>query len=355
MIEVAVKHAFEGFALDVEFSVPAGVTAVFGRSGAGKTTLINAIAGLLRPDVARIVVNGRILADAGVWLPPHQRRVGYVFQDGRLFPHMTVRRNLTYGAKGGELAQVVEMLGISHLLDRMPAGLSGGEKQRVGIGRALLSGPDVLLMDEPLAALDEARKQEILPYLMRLRDTAKVPIIYVSHALSEVAQLANTLVVLDQGRCAAVGPIDALLSDPAMVPHLGVREAGAVLTGKVAAHHDDGLSEVTVPGGRLFIPRHSGATGGQLRIRIEAQDVILSREAPKGMSALNILRGRISAIRTGDGPGAMVQIDLGGAFLLARVTQRSLKAMELQMGQEIHAIAKTVGVAPSDIGAVGNG
>jgi len=278
-----------------------------------------------------------------------------VFQDGRLFPQMSVRRNLAYGMQGGDMAQVVDQLGISHLLDRMPAGLSGGEQQRGGIGRALLSKPDVLLMDEPLAALDEARKQEILPYLMRLRDTAKVPIIYVSHALSEVAQLANTLVVLDQGRCVGAGPIDAILSDPAMVPHLGVREAGAVLTGRVSAHHDDGLSEVSVPGGTLFIPRHAANPGGQLRIRIEAQDVILAREAPQGLSALNILRGRISAIRTGDGPGAIVQIDLGGAFLLARVTQRSLKTMQLQMRQEIHAIAKTVSVAPSDIGAVGNG
>ena len=354
MIEVRVQHSFEGFTLDVAFEAPAGVTAIFGRSGAGKTTLVNAVAGLLRPDAARIVVGGRVLAESGIWLRPEARRIGYVFQDARLFPLMTVRRNLAYGG-GGDIGPVVDMLGIAHLLERMPAHLSGGETQRVAIGRALLSSPDLLLMDEPLASLDDHRKQEILPYLMRLRDTSKIPILFVSHALSEVAQLANTLVLLDQGRCVATGPIDAVLSDPKLVPHLGVRGAGAVLTGAVVAHHEDGLTEVSAPGGTLFVPKFAAMIGQKTRIRIEAQDVILSRGMPQGLSALNVLRGRVSAVQMGDGPGAIVQIDMQGTHLLARVTRRSLAAMSLELGQEIYAIAKTVAVAPGDIGPVGNG
>src|SRR4051812_38354697 len=224
MIEIAVHHRLGAFALDAAFASEGGLTALFGRSGSGKTSLVNIIAGLIRPERGRVIVNRETLTDTerGLFVPPKKRRVGYVFQEGRLFPHMTVRQNLLYGrwfapryvwegGRPGEIDHVVELLGIGGLLGRRPANLSGGEKQRVAIGRALLARPRLLVMDEPLAALDEARKAEILPYVERLRDEAGVPIVYVSHAIAEVARLATTLVVLSQGRVAAVGPAASVM------------------------------------------------------------------------------------------------------------------------------------------------
>ena len=208
MLSVEVKHARDGFNLDVAFEAPPGITVLFGRSGSGKTTVVNAVAGLLRPDAGRVALKHRVLCDTknGVCLPPNRRRIGYVFQEGRLFPHLTVRQNLLFGrwfaprnAPRAELERIVDMLGIGPLLDRRPGGLSGGEKQRVAIGRALLSAPDMILADEPLAALDEARKAEILPYFERLRDETGVPVLYVSHSAAEVARLATTVVVLQDG------------------------------------------------------------------------------------------------------------------------------------------------------------
>src|SRR5436190_1176918 len=218
MLSVAVAHHFGSFALDAAFDSAGGLTALFGRSGAGKTSLINAIAGLLRPERGRIVVDGAVLTDTerGVFVPARRRRIGYVFQEGRLFPHLTVRQNLLYGRcfapKGGgsgEVDQMIDLLGIGALLRRRPAHLSGGEKQRVAIGRALLARPRLLVMDEPLASLDEARKTEILPYIERLRDRAGVPIVYVSHQIAEVVRLATTMVVLSEGSVAAIGPTAA--------------------------------------------------------------------------------------------------------------------------------------------------
>ena len=359
-IEVSVRHDFGGFALDVDFNAPMGVTALFGKSGTGKTSVIQAVAGLLRPDAGRIVVNGRCLFDSegGVDLPVHRRRLGYVFQDARLFPHLSVAENLRYAARAQrravdkvEEARVVEMLGIGDLLTRRPAGLSGGERQRVAIGRALLSAPEMLLLDEPLAALDEARKGEILPYLERLRDAAGLPILLVSHAVSEVARLATTVVVLSEGRVVRVGPTGDILSDPEVVPALGVEDAGAVIRARLVARHEDGLCELESCGGRLFLPTLSGAPGDLLRVRIRAQDVILSRRAPEGLSALNILKGRISALREGEGPGVMARIACGEEHILARLTRRSAQAMALAEGDEIHAIVKSVSVAQGDIGA----
>ena len=219
MLSVAVEHYFGSFRLDAAFDSTGGLTALFGRSGAGKTSLINAIAGLLRPDRGRISLDDEVLIDTerGIFVPARRRRIGYVFQEGRLFPHMNVRQNLLYGRwfapRGGgaaEIEQIVDLLGIAPLLQRRPANLSGGEKQRVAIGRALLARPRLLVMDEPLASLDEARKTEVLPYIERLRDAAGVPIVYVSHQVAEVARLATTMVVLSEGRVAAVGPTAAM-------------------------------------------------------------------------------------------------------------------------------------------------
>lgn len=358
-IEVSLRHDFGGFALDVDFNAPMGVTALFGKSGTGKTSVIQAVAGLLRPDAGRIAVNGRCLFDSevGVNLPVHRRRVGYVFQDARLFPHLSVAENLRYAARvqgrkadRAEEARVVEMLGIGDLFTRRPAGLSGGERQRVAIGRALLSAPELLLLDEPLAALDEARKGEILPYLERLRDEADLPILFVSHAVSEVARLATTMVVLQDGHALRCGPTEDILSDPDAVPALGVRHAGAVIRARLVAHHEDGLSELQTCGGRLFLPGVGGRIGDMVRVRIRAQDVILSRAAPEGLSALNILKGRIVSLRSGKGPGIMVRIACDQEHVLARVTRRSAEAMGLTEGDEIHAIVKSVSVAQGDIG-----
>lgn len=355
MLEVALRHRFAGFALDVEFSAPAGVTALFGRSGSGKSSVVNAVAGLLRPDAGRIALPGRVLFDsgAGIDVAVHRRGIGYVFQDARLFPHMTVMQNLSYPARVRgrkvDAGAVVALLGLGDLLDRRTGGLSGGETQRVAIGRALLSEPDVLLMDEPLAALDGARKAEILPYLERLRD-ASVPIVYVSHSLAEVARLATTVVVLEAGRVVRAGPAAAMLADPEAAPLLGLREAGAVIAVVIAAQEADGLTRLDTPAGPVWLPRVAGEVGTHLRVRIAAQDVILSRGRPEGLSALNILAGVVTGVRTGDGPGALVQIACGEAFLLARITRRSAEALGLGPGVAVHAVLKSVAVAQGDIG-----
>lgn len=356
-LEVALRHGFPGFALDVQFSAPQGLTALFGHSGSGKTTVINAVAGLLRPDQGAIRIGGTTLLDsgAGINLAPHRRRLGYVFQDARLFPHLTVRQNLLYGRwfsrrGGARLEDVVDMLGLAPLLARNPGHLSGGERQRVAIGRALLSDPQILLMDEPLAALDGARKAEILPYIERLRDHAAVPILYVSHALAEVARLATTMVVLERGKILRAGPVADLLADAEIAPALGLREAGSILTATLVGHDDDGLSRLQTAGGLLWLPRVPMAPGAALRIRVAAQDVILSRHRPEGLSALNILTATVSALRHGEGAGALVQLSIGGDHVLARVTRRSAQALDLAIGTPVYAILKSVSVAQSDIG-----
>lgn len=357
MLSVSLKHKRPGFALDVAFEAPPGITVLFGRSGSGKTTVVNAVAGLLRPAHGRIALNDRVLCDTdqGVWLPPNRRRIGYVFQEGRLFPHLTVRQNLLFGrwfapkaSPRADLDQIVEMLGISHLLKRRPGGLSGGEKQRIAIGRALLSAPEMILADEPLAALDDARKSEILPYFERLRDEVGIPILYVSHSASEVARLATTVVVLQDGKTTRQGPAVEILSDPKVMP-TGVRSVGAMLETRVKAHHSDGLSELDAAGLSLFLPRVAQAPGEEVRVRISAHEVILSREKPQGLSALNILPGQVQQIHTGDGPGAMVSLRTPAGHILARITQRSAQALGLEEGSDCYAVIKSVAIAPGDI------
>ena len=300
MIEVALTHRLGTLALDVAFAVPArGVTALFGRSGAGKTSVVNAVAGLLRPAQGRIVVGGTTYLDTarGIDLPPERRRVGYVFQDARLFPHLSVRANLLYGwrrAPGGDrpirLEPVVEMLGIGHLLGRRPHGLSGGERQRVALGRALLAQPRILLMDEPLASLDAPRKAEILPFIENLRDTLRLPILYVSHAVEEVARLATTVVVLSDGRIAGTGAAADILSRLDLSPLTGRFEATSLLTARVRAHIDAfALTVLDHPAGELRLPRLDAAPGTAVRIGVRARDVSLALARPSGISMRNML------------------------------------------------------------------
>jgi molybdate transport system ATP-binding protein len=355
---VALQHDFDSFQLQAEFQAPPGVTALFGRSGSGKSSIVNAVAGLLRPNRGRVEVEGTVLLDtaSGLTLPPHRRRVGYVFQDGRLFPHLTVRQNLLYGrwfapkGPGAEQSRIVDLLGIGALLDRRPEGLSGGEKQRVAIGRAILSNPRLLLMDEPLAALDEARKAEILPYLERLRDEIGLPILYVSHSVAEVARLATTVVVLDAGKVVAVGPAAKVLADPAMAPVMGLREAGAMLTARLVAQEGDGLTRFETSGGPLWLPKVAALPGAVLRLRILAQDVMLAVERPRGISALNVLEGQVEDIRIGEGPGAMVRLRVGEEHLLARITRRSVNALVLAPGKPVFVVLKAVSVAQENVG-----
>ena len=360
-LDVRLRHAFAGFTLDVAFTAPAGVTALFGRSGSGKTTVINAVAGLLRPDAGRIASDGRALFDSAgrVNVAVHRRRLGYVFQDARLFPHLTVRQNLLYGrwfaprGPGEPLEHVLDLLGIEPLLARRPGALSGGERSRVAIGRALLSNPAMLLLDEPMAALDEARKAEILPYLERLRDETQVPILFVSHAIAEVARLATTIVVLEAGHVLRAGPAQEMLSDPAAVPALGIREAGSVLAARLVRHEADGLSLLETSAGPLWLPHVAADPGAMLRVRIAAQDVMLALTRPEGISALNILPATVTVVRLGEGPGAVVQLRAGTDLLLARVTRRSAEAMGLAVGGRVFAVIKSVAVAQSDVGGAG--
>ncbi|MEO5615439.1 MAG: molybdenum ABC transporter ATP-binding protein [Cypionkella sp.] len=354
---VALNHRFPGFALDVAFEAPPGLTALFGKSGSGKTSVINAVAGILHPDQGRICAEGTTLLDTGkaIDLPPHRRRLGYVFQDARLFPHLSVRQNLSYGrwfarpSKGPHFDDIIDLLGLNALLNRRPGALSGGEKSRTAIGRALLSNPALLLMDEPFAALDEARKAELLPYIETLRDHTQIPILYVSHALAEVARLATTIVVLDQGKTLRAGPATDLLADPDLAPTLGIRDAGAVLTATITAQNPDGLTQLHTHGGPLWLPKIAAAPGTKLRIRIAAQDVILSRQRPEGLSALNILQATITEIRLSD-DGALIQLGLGPEHLLARITRRSAEALTLAPGQTVFAIVKSVAAAQTDVG-----
>lgn len=359
-LSVTIRHRFAGFALDVAFDAPGGVTALIGRSGAGKTTVAHVIAGLMRPDMATITAAGATLADtqAGLWLSPQARRIGYVFQDARLFPHLSVRQNLVYGARRrarlpqaeAELGAVAEMLGIAALLSRRPGALSGGEAQRVAIGRALLSGARMLVLDEPLAALDPARRAEILPHLERLRDQARVPILYVSHAMEEVARLATTVVALDRGRVVAQGAAAAVLSDPVAVPALDPGAAGALIEAVVMGQDADGLTRLAAAGGTVFLPRIDAAPGARLRLRIEAQDVMVSRDRPIGLSALNLIAAEILSIHPGHGPGALLRLRAGEAVILARITQRSVAALGLAPGHRVFAVIKSLALATGNVG-----
>lgn len=341
------------FDLDVAFDAPRGVTMLFGPSGSGKSSVIAAVAGLIRPDRGKIICDGRVLFDSAARcnLPAHKRRLGVIFQDGRLFSHLTLRQNLNYGrwiAARRESApsfdDVVALLGIGPLLHRRPSELSGGERQRVAIGRALLSAPDMILADEPLSALDEARRSEILPYFERLRDAALVPMLYVSHSTAEIARLASTVVALSAGRVLAVGSAAEVFGRSDVMG----ADASALITARFLRHHPDGLSELESEAGPLFVPYlGNNASAGPLRLRIAAQDVTLARERPKGISALNILRGTICEMRPTNDGAVMVRLQVGQATLLARITARSAQAMGLALGQVCFAIVKTVALAQS--------
>ena len=356
MIELDIEKRLGDFHLEARLAAPeTGITALFGRSGAGKTSIVNALAGLLKPDRGRISIGDETLFDStrGIDLPPERRRLGYIFQEHRLFPHYSVKGNLLYGGKGAKnqdeisFDAVVALLGIENLLARRIAELSGGEKQRVAIGRALLASPRLLLMDEPLAALDAARKAEILPFIARLRDELRLPIVYVSHAMEEVVQLADTLALVDGGRIAAIGPVEELTSRIDLRPLTGRFEAGSVLRTVLRGHDATyGLSELAFPGGRLRVPHVDLPLGSVLRLRIHARDVVLANGPVTGLSIRNSFAGTVVEVSPDRGPLVDLRIDIGTAaepvMLWARITQRALHELKLRPGSPVFTLVKTV-------------
>ena len=359
MLEVRIRRRLGAFQLDAAFSTGAkGITALFGRSGAGKTTVVNALAGLLRPESGRISVGDRVLFDSetGVDLAARHRRVGYVFQEDRLFPHMTVERNLRYGMarnrSTGALTfeQAVDLLDIGALLGRQPRALSGGEKQRVAIGRALLSDPDIVLMDEPLASLDAGRKSEILPFIERLADELRLPVIYVSHQMDEIVRLADSVVIMNDGRVAAVGPLEEVMSRLDLRPLTGRYEAGAVLTTTVREHDlTFGLTRLSTPAGLMWVPHLDAPLHTTLRVRVRARDVSLALSRPTDSSILNVFEGTVKEIGQEDGPQVDVLLDVG-APLWARVTRKSLAELRLAPGSPVFALIKAVAIDRYSVG-----
>jgi molybdate transport system ATP-binding protein len=351
-LAIVIRHRLGTFTLDAAFESSGHLTALFGPSGSGKTSLVNIIAGLIRPEEGRIAVNGRTLVDTalGKFVPKHRRRIGYIFQDARLFPHMTVRQNLAYGRFFAPRSEryvdeetVIDLLGIGGLLERRPDRLSGGEKQRVAIGRALIASPRLILMDEPLASLDEPRKAEILPYIERLRDETKVPIVYVSHSVAEVAQLATDVVLLSAGKVAASGPAAEVLQRLDLLPDEEIGEGGALLDMTVDRHDEKfGMTVLISAAGEIRVPKIDVRPGARVRLRIRARDVMVATEKPQGLSALNVLAGRISSMTSGAGPLVDVTIDCNGMLVLARLTRQSTQTLGLRLGQEVYAVVKTL-------------
>lgn len=360
MLELDIRMKRGSFSLDARFSAHTpGVIALFGRSGCGKTTLVNLIAGLARADAGRIAMDGEVWFDSArrIDVPAEARRIGYVFQDARLFPHYTVHGNLMYGAARGAghaaFDDVVQLLGLESLLQRRPAGLSGGEKQRVALGRALLSGPRLLLLDEPLASLDASRRDEVLPYLERLRDHYAIPMVYVSHQLEEVLRLATGLVVLDAGRVVAAGDIATVSLQPALRRIVGSDAVGAVVEGNVVAiDSSQELASIAIgEGGLLKVASRDLAPGQRVRLQLLARDLILALEEPRGISVRNHLRGTVRNIAT-DGSADLVEVEVAGSTLLARVTTAATRELQLAPGLPLWVLVKAVSVCPHAVARV---
>ncbi len=351
-LDIAMRQNLGAFALDVAFrSEGRGITALFGPSGAGKTSIVEAIAGLRRPDKGRIVIDGDALFDSETrrHVPARHRRVGYVFQEPRLFPHLSVRSNLLFGARRRGNVEttpfdaVVALLGIESLLDRRPRDLSGGERQRTALGRALLSDPRLLLLDEPLASLDQNRRAEILPYLERLRDEAGIPMLYVSHSIDEVTRLADEMVVIDQGRVVAQGSVFDITARPELFPLTGRLNAGAVLDARIERHEPaDRLTVLVFDRGRLWVPAIDRPEGAAVRVRVRARDIMLALDEPQRISANNIVMATVAGIHPESDGSVDVLLACGATRLIARITRRSLVRLGLQPGLPVHAVIKSV-------------
>jgi molybdate transport system ATP-binding protein len=353
MLSVSALAQLESFRLSAAFTAPApGVTALFGRSGSGKTTLVNIIAGLLEPDEGEVRLGDTLLTDTRrrFMVPAEERRIGYVFQDARLFPHLTVGGNLRYGQKRAArwpqfigFDEVVTLLGLGALLERRPHRLSGGERQRVALGRALLSQPRLLLLDEPLASLDAARREEVLPYLVALRDRLSVPMVYVSHQFEEVLRLATWIVLLDSGSVLAEGPVDEISLRPELRHIVGPELVGSVLEGVVTRVDDaGGTADLAIGTGTLKASLRDVPVGARVRVQLLARDIILAIQPIQGLSVRNALAGTVRDISADDQEGVLVRIDVGGAIVLARITDSARRALRLEPGDAVWALVKAV-------------
>ena len=352
-IELRFELALGRFRLAVAIDAPgAGVTAVFGPSGSGKTTLLRCVAGLERAPTGRVCVNGQCWQDSasGRFVPAHRRSLGYVFQDAALFPHLTVLHNLRYAVRRGragpgrlELERAVSWMGIEALLERRPDRLSGGEKQRVALARALLTHPAILLMDEPLASLDETARTEILPYLERLHRELSIPVLYVSHSRAEVLRLADHVVLLERGRVRGAGPVAQIAARPDL-PFGAEAELGTIAYATVSGRDDEfDLTRLEIPGGRLSLPGGQALRAGErIRVRFLARDVSLTLERPERTSILNVLPARVVEIREAGSTLPLVVLDAGGTPLLARISRKSLVGLALAPGIELYAQIKAV-------------
>lgn len=353
MLEVAISLQRGDFHLDATFDAPTpGVIALFGRSGCGKTTLVNMVAGLIGSGEGSIRLDGECWLDSArrIRVPAEQRRIGYVFQDARLFPHYSVRGNLLYGAPGtpraGLFDDVVSLLGLAQLLHRRPNALSGGERQRVALGRALLAEPRLLLLDEPLASLDQSRRDEVLPFLERLRDHFSLPMIYVSHQFDEVLRLATHLVVMDQGRVAAAGDVGTVSVHPALRAIVGPDAVGAVVSGRVARVDGEELATVDIgPASSLRVAAQGLVAGQVVRLQLLARDLILATSEPQGLSVRNQLRGRVVSLAA-ESSADLVEIDLDGHRVLSRITSAATRELKLAPGREVWVLVKAVSVSP---------
>jgi molybdate transport system ATP-binding protein len=353
MLSVQLNKRRGEFNLSLQFTVAeSGVVALFGHSGCGKSTAVNLLAGLLQADSGYIQLEDTLLLDTdqGINLPAEQRRIGYVFQNARLFPHYRVAGNLRYGLRRAKQTtpsfhfdNIVQLLGLDRVLQRRPAQLSGGEQQRVALGRALLAQPRLLLLDEPLASLDLARREEVLPYLERVRDQLKIPMVYVSHQFEEVLRLATQVVLMKHGAILAQGDLTSISVRPELRELLGVEALGAVVEGVVREiHHDSGLACISIGTGQINVEALSLLVGQRVRLQLLARDLILALTPPQGLSVRNRLQGVITQLTPDNRHAVLVTIDIGGATLLARVTSSAATELQLHTGQPIWTLVKSV-------------
>ena len=356
MLKVAANKRRGAFLLDAKFELPTpGVVALFGRSGCGKTTLVNVIAGLLAADAGQVALDESVLLDTarGINVPPEERRIGYVFQDARLFPHMRVEANLRYALKRAAVApfvgvdRVVDLLDLAALLGRRTHELSGGERQRVAIGRALLSQPSLLLLDEPLASLDASRREEVLPYLETLRDQLAIPMVYVSHNFDEVLRLATHLVLMEAGKTVAQGELGQMSLHPKVREIIGTDAVGAIVDGTVlGTDSSSGLTRVQVGRGELKVHCGTAAQGSRLRVQLLARDLIVATEPPRHLSVRNSLAGVVSSVADEVDDSDLIAIDIGGILIMARVTKAATRELALAPGKPVWALVKTASLRP---------
>jgi molybdate transport system ATP-binding protein len=361
MLQVAAKKHRGAFALEAQFELPTpGVVALFGRSGCGKSTLVNVIAGLLKADSGRVVLDDAVLLDTErhIDVPPERRRIGYVFQDAKLFPHLSVAANLRYAQQRARVAAfvgmdlVADLLDLGALMHRRTHQLSGGERQRVAIGRALLSQPSLLLLDEPLASLDTSRREELLPYLETLRDQLSIPMVYVSHNFDEVLRLATHLVLMESGRTTAQGNLSDMSLNPGVRAIIGADAVGAIVDGTVLGIDPmSGLLRVQVGHGELKVHFGKAANGARLRVQLLARDLIVATRAPQQLSVRNSLTGVVTAVISddADADSDLIAIDIGGTIIMARVTKAATRELGLVSGLSVWALVKTASLRPHSI------